>query len=141
MKFTITIVTALLLFGSFFQPVIAGEGCPHHATAEAKGEGEGKAMNHIAVFTVPDITDKIGEDLAKAVSADTGIVSTKTDTKAATFAVTFDPAKVTSEKLEKAIVAVAATAKFDKMLCADGRECKKGDHKCSKPCPMAEKKS
>ena len=106
----------------------------------AQTEKSPEEMAHTAVYTVPELTKGLSQDLVKSLTDLEGILAAKPDTEAGTFAVTFAPAKTDTDKIATALGAAAPGTSLDKVGPADSKAAKGDCSKCPKKSGCAKSK-
>lgn len=95
-----------------------------------------------AVFSVPKLMEgTLLKDLAKALSAQPGVVAAQVDNAKGTFNVTFDPKKTNPDEILKTVASIAKDAKLVSVVPASGKAASDGCGKCphAKSCAGAKK--
>jgi copper chaperone CopZ len=97
----------------------------------ASADKEVKQELRVAVFSVPDLSKNVAEDISKALAGEPGILSAKPDFGEKSFSVTYEPGKTGAEKIQKAMGTVVPETKLREVVAAQD---KSGRHACGK-CP------
>lgn len=104
------------------------------AADPAPDKSSATPTQEMAIYSVPKLMEgTMLKDLAKALSAQTGIVSAQVDSGKSTFNVTFEPKKTDPDQILKVITNIARDAKLVSVGPADP---KAAAHDCGK-CPKA----
>ena len=123
----------LTLAAMFMIAICAGAGL---AADPQPAKPAAPSAQEMAIFSVPKLMDgTLLRDLAKALSAQAGVLTAQADAEKGTFNVTFDPKKTNPDVILKTVTAVAKDAKLVSVGPADP---KAGAHDCGK-CPSAKK--
>jgi hypothetical protein len=100
-----------------------------------------KTLHEGAYYKLPDLSEKVIKELAKALSNDKGVISANVEKKEQLFLVVFDQAVTNVDKISpvvKKIVPTAEVARVDK-LTVDQEKTLCGKCPAKKTCPFAQK--
>ncbi len=128
-------ILAAITIAMLLIPASFSQGCPGHAAAAAEPAKDGAAPADAAapvaatgteatvktaklacaVFELPELSDEIAKDFAKAIGKEKGIVAVKPDMEQKQIMVVFDEAVMNQEVAQKLVVTNFEKAKFIKM--------------------------